>query len=124
MRVKRVKIGIKRFEEVLEGVKETMKKIERGEKVKERRGYYFENLAAFRRALTEKRLEVLHVIKREKPSSVYELAKLLKRDVKNVTQDLEYLKQIGLVEIRRTKEKQERNITEVKYDKIDLQIAV
>jgi len=124
MRVKRVKIGIKRFEEVLEGVKETMKKIERGEKVKERRGYYFENLAAFRRALTEKRLEVLHVIKREKPSSVYELAKLLKRDVKNVTQDLEYLKQIGLVEIRRTKEKQERNIPEVKYDKIDLQIAV
>jgi len=124
MRVKRVKIGIKRFEEVLEGVKETMKKIERGEKVKERRGYYFENLAAFRRALTEKRLEVLHVIKREKPSSVYELAKLLKRDVKNVTQDLEYLKQIGLVEIRRTKEKQKRNIPEVKYDKIDLQIAV
>src|SRR3989338_2056156 len=124
MRVKRVKIGIKRFEEVLEGVKETMKKIERGEKVKERRGYYFENLAAFRRALTEKRLEVLYVIKREKPSSVYELAKLLKRDVKNVTQDLEYLKQIGLVEIRRTKEKQERNIPEVKYDKIDLQIAV
>ena len=124
MRVKRVKIGIKRFEEVLEGVKETMKKIERGEKVKERRGYYFENLAAFRRALTEKRLEVLHVIKKERPSSVYELAKLLKRDVKNVTQDLEYLKQIGLVEIRRTKEKQERNIPEVKYDKIDLQIAV
>jgi len=64
------------------------------------------------------------VVKREKPSSVYELAKLLKRDVKNVTQDLEYLKQIGLVEIRRTKEKQERNIPEVKYDKIDLQIAV
>ena len=124
MRVKRVKIGIKRFEEVLEGVKETMKKIERGEKVKERRGYYFENLAAFRRALTEKRLEVLHVIKREKPSSVYELAKLLKRDVKNVTQDLEYLKRIGLVEIRRTREKQKRNIPEVKYDKIDLQIAV
>ena len=124
MKVKRIKIGIKSFKEVLEGVKETMKKIERGEKVKERRGYYFENLAAFRRALTEKRLEVLHVIKREKPSSVYELAKLLKRGVKNVTQDLEYLKQIGLVEIRRTKEKQERNIPEVKYDKIDLQIAV
>jgi len=124
MKVKRIKIGIKSFKEVLEGVKETMKKIERGEKVKERRGYYFENLEAFRRALTEKRLEVLHVIKREKPSSVYELAKVLKRDVKNVTQDLEYLKQIGLVEIRRTKEKQERNIPEVKYDRIDLQIAV
>ncbi|OGW07074.1 MAG: hypothetical protein A2889_05205 [Nitrospinae bacterium RIFCSPLOWO2_01_FULL_39_10] len=124
MRVKRVKIGIKRFEEVLEGVKETMKKIERGEKVKERRGYYFENLEAFRRALTEKRLEVLHVIKKERPASVYELAKMLNRDAKNVTQDLEYLKNIGLVEIKRTREKKERTIPEVKYDRIDLQIAV
>ncbi|OGW12619.1 MAG: hypothetical protein A2W77_00990 [Nitrospinae bacterium RIFCSPLOWO2_12_39_16] len=124
MKVKKVKIGIKSLKEVLEDFAETAEAIERGEKVKRRRGYYFENLAAFRRALTEKRLEVLHVVKREKPSSVYELAKLLKRDVKNVTQDLEYLKQIGLVEIRRTKEKQERNIPEVKYDKIDLQIAV
>ena len=124
MRVKRVKIGIKRFEEVLEGVKETMKKIERGEKVKKRRGYYFENLEAFRRALTEKRLEVLHVIKKERPASVYELAKMLNRDAKNVTQDLEYLKNIGLVEIKRTREKKERTIPEVKYDRIDLQIAV
>ena len=124
MKVKKVKIGIKSLKEVLEDFAETAEAIERGEKVKRRRGYYFENLAAFRRALTEKRLEVLHVVKREKPSSVYALAKLLKRDVKNVTQDLEYLKQIGLVEIRRTKEKQERNIPEVKYDKIDLQIAV
>jgi len=124
MRIKRVKIGIKRFEEVLEGVKETMKKIERGEKVKERRGYYFENLEAFRRALTEKRLEVLHVIKKERPASVYELAKMLNRDAKNVTQDLEYLKNIGLVEIKRTREKKERTIPEVKYDRIDLQIAV
>ena len=124
MRVKRVRIGIKSFEEVLEGVKETMKKIERGEKVKERRGYYFENLEAFRRALTEKRLEVLHVIKKERPASVYELAKMLNRDAKNVTQDLEYLKNIGLVEIKRTREKKERTIPEVKYDRIDLQIAV
>lgn len=124
MRVKKVKIGIKSFEEVLEGVKDAMKKIERGEKVKRRRGYYFENLAAFRRALTERRLEVLHVIKKERPSSVYELAKILKRDAKNVTQDLEYLKQIGLVEIKRTKEKQERNIPQVKYDEIELKIAV
>lgn len=124
MRVKRVKIGIKRFEDVLEGVKDSMKAIERGEKVKKRSGVYFENLAAFRRALTEKRLEVLHVIKKEHPSSVYALAKILNRDAKNVTQDLEYLKQIGLVEIKRTKEKQERTIPQVKYDKIDLEIAV
>ncbi|HBO83643.1 MAG: hypothetical protein A2073_03615 [Deltaproteobacteria bacterium GWC2_42_11] len=124
MKVKKVKIGIKNLKEVLEDFARTAEAIERGEKVKRRRGYYFENLAAFRRALTQKRLEMLHVIKKERPASVYELAKMLDRDTKNVTQDLEYLKQVGLVEIRRTKEKQERNIPEVKYDKINLEIAV
>ncbi|MBI4379407.1 MAG: hypothetical protein HY578_09955 [Nitrospinae bacterium] len=57
MKVKKVKIGIKSLNEVLEGFAETAEAIERGEKVKKRRGIYFENLEAFRRALTEKRLE-------------------------------------------------------------------
>ncbi len=78
----------------------------------------------FFRAFTDKRLEVLRVIKKERPSSVYELAKILNRDAKNVTQDLEYLKDIGLVEIKRTREKKERTIPEVKYDRIVLEIAV
>lgn len=124
MRVKRVKIGIKSLEEVLENLAETAKAIERGEKVKKSRGIYFENLATFRRALTERRLEVLHVIKEEHPSSVYELSKILDRDIKNVTMDLEYLKEIGLVEIKRSKEKKERVIPEVNYDAIELLVTV
>ena len=124
MRIKKVKIGIKSFEDVLNNVKETMKKLERREKVKKERGIYFENLKAFRRALTEKRLEMLHVIKEKQPSSVYELAKILNRDIKNVTMDIEYLEQVGLVELKRTKEKRERIIPLVEYDKIDLEIAV
>lgn len=79
---------------------------------------------SFFKALTDKRLEILRMIKKKYPSSVYELAKILKRDAKNVTQDLEYLKDIGLVEIKKTKEKKERIIPSVDYDRIDLQIAV
>ena len=124
MRVKKVKIGIKNLKEVLENAKDVMKKIERGEKVKKSRGIYFENLATFRRALTEKRLEMLHEIKEKHPSSVYELAQILDRDIKNVTVDIEYLKEIGLVEIRRTKEKRERVIPEVNYDAIELLVTV
>lgn len=124
MRVKKVKIGIKSLKEVLEDFAETAKTIERGEKVKKSRGIYFENLATFRRALTEKRLEMLHVIKEKHPSSVYELAKTLDRDIKNVTMDLEYLKEIGLVEIKRSKEKRERVIPEVNYDAIELLVTV
>ena len=79
---------------------------------------------SFFKVMTDKRLEILRMIKKKHPSSVYELAKILKRDAKNVTQDLEYLKDIGLVEIKRTKEKKERTIPQVNYDKIDLEIAV
>ena len=124
MKVKRVKIGIKSLEDVLSNAKEVMKKLERGEKVKRESGVYFENLEAFRRALTERRLEMLHVIKEKHPSSVYELAKMLDRDIKNVNVDLEYLREIGLVEIKRSKEKRERVIPEVNYDVIELRVAV
>ncbi len=124
MRVKRVKIGIKSLEDVLSNAKEALKKLERGERVKKESGIYFENLEAFRRALTERRLEMLHVIKEKHPSSVYELAKMLDRDIKNVNVDLEYLREIGLVEIKRSKEKRERVIPEVNYDVIELRVAV
>ena len=124
MKIKKVKIGIRSLEDVLYNAREVMKKLERGAKVKKESGIYFENLAAFRRVITEKRLEMLHVIKERHPSSVYELAKMLDRDIKNVNMDLEYLKEVGLVEIRRSKEKRERVIPEVNYDVIDLQVAV
>jgi len=124
MKVKRVKIAIKSLEDVLSNAKEVMKKLERGEKVKRESGIYFENLEAFRRALTERRLEMLHAIKEKHPSSVYELAKMLDRDIKNVNVDLEYLRGIGLVEIKRSKEKRERVIPEVNYDVIELRVAV
>ena len=124
MKVKRVKIGIKSLKDVLSNAKEVMKKLERGEKVKRESGVYFENLEAFRRALTERRLEMLHVIKEKHPSSVYQLAKMLDRDIKNVNVDLEYLREIGLVEIKRSKEKRERVIPEVNYDVIELRVAV
>ena len=124
MRVRKVKIGIKSLDAVLGDVRDSMKKIARGENVKEESGVYFENLATFRRALTEKRLEMLHVIKKKRPSSIYALAKTLGRNIKNVTTDLEYLREIGLVEMKRSGEKRERIVPEVNYDKIGLEIAV
>ena len=124
MRIKRVKIGIKSLEDVLGNAREVMKKLGRGEKVKKESGIYFENLDAFRRTLTEKRLEMLHVIKEKHPSSVYQLAKILNRDIKNVNMDLEYLREVGLVEIKRSKEKRERVIPQVNYDIIELRVAV
>ena len=49
---------------------------------------------------------------------------MLDRDIKSVTTDLEYLKDIGLVEMKRSGEKRVRVVPEVNYDKIGLEIAV
>ncbi len=124
MRVKKIKIGIKGLGDVLDDFAEAAKAHQRGETVKKRSGIYFENLNTFRKALTQKRLEMLHIIKEKHPASVYELADILGRDIKNVTQDLEHLKEIGLVEIKDTKEKRKRLIPQVNYDTVAVEISI
>lgn len=124
MKVKNVKIGIRSLEEALKEAGDVMEKLSKGEKVKRQSGIYFENLEAMRRVLTEKRLEILHTIKKESPSSIYGLAKILHRDVNNVTDDLNYLKELGLVHLRQKKEGRKETVPTVDYDKIQLEIAV
>jgi predicted transcriptional regulator len=76
------------------------------------------------RIMTENRLRMLRVIRKEHPSSIYELAKFLKRDVKNTFDDIHFLADIGLIELRKTKEGRERNTPVVNYEKILLEIPV
>ena len=124
MKVKNIKIAIKSTEAFLEEAKSTMQKITVGEKVSIKKGLYFENLDAMRKALTPKRLQLLHTIKEKRPQSVYELAKFVNRDLKNVTQDLAFLERLGLVGLKKTKDKRAKTTPSVEYDKILLEIAV
>ncbi|HHT9126261.1 MAG TPA: HVO_A0114 family putative DNA-binding protein [Candidatus Brocadiia bacterium] len=124
MKVKNVKIGIRTKEEAFIEAKEVMNRLSKGEKVKMQTGVYFENLDAMRKILTEKRLEILHTIKEKHPSSTYELAKILHRDLTNVIDDLNYLKELGLVELKKSKTGREKTIPTVDYDKILLEIGV
>ncbi len=68
MRVKRVRVGIKSTREVLQDFVKTCKAIERGEKLKKEAGIYFEDIEAFRKALTPRRLELLRMIKKHHPN--------------------------------------------------------
>lgn len=124
MKVKNIKIAIRSDEELFGEVNAVWEKTERGEKVKKHAGLYFENLEAMRKVLTENRLKMLKVIKKEHPSSVYELAKLLKRDIKNTHDDVQILAGLGLVDLKKTKEGRERNTPVVNYEKILLEIQV
>jgi len=124
MRVKNIKIAIKGEKELFNEVKEVWGNIERGEKVKKHEAVYFESLEAMRKVLTEERLRIVKVIKKEHPTSIYELAKILGRDVKNTFDDVQFLAQAGLVELRKTKDVREKTTPEVNYDKILLEISV
>lgn len=124
MKVRKIKIEIKPTTQTLEEAKETMKKIMKGERVKKIKGLYFEDLESMRKVLTPKRLELLHKIKESNPSSLYELAKQLNRDLKNVTQDLEYLERLDLVKLNKTLQGRGKTTPLVGYDKILLEITV
>lgn len=124
MRVKRVKIGIKGLKEMLQDFVKTGEAIERGEKVKRERGIYFESTEAFRKALTTKRLELLRLIRKHHPKTMQELSKLADRDIKNVTQDVELLQNLGLVSTKKEKTGRKEVSPSVDYDAIELMIAV
>ncbi len=124
MRVKNIKIAIKGEKELFNEVKEVWKKLDRGETVKKHEAIYFESLDAMRKILTEERLRIVKVIKKEHPASIYELAKILGRDVKNTFDDVQFLAQAGLVELRKTKDIREKTTPKVNYDKILLEISV
>lgn len=121
MKIKRVKIEIKSLEEALNEAGEVFEKISRDEHVKKKTAIYFSNVKDMRKIITEKRLQLLKTIKDKRPASVYELAKLVGRDIKNVLQDIAYLKEIGLVDITETKDKK---IPHVSYDRIAFEVAI
>src|SRR3972149_1934956 len=124
MKVKRVKIGIKSVKKVLEDFVETGEAIERGERVKKEKGVYFENIEGFRKALTPKRLELLHLIKERHPESLQELARFAKRDMKSIVTDIKILEELDLIDMRRKKEGRRESVPTVEYDRINLDIAV
>ncbi len=124
MKVRNIKISIKSDEELFNEVKEVSRKLERGEKVKKHEGISFESLEAMRKVLTEERLRILKTIKKNHPQSIYELAKMLQRDIKNTFDDVQFLAQAGLIELKKTKNGREKTTPTVNYDKILLEIPV
>jgi predicted transcriptional regulator len=124
MRVKNVKIKIKDEKELFSEVKDVWGRLEKGEKVKKHEAIYFENLDVLRKVLTEERLRIVRMIKKGHPASIYELSKRLGRDVKNTFDDVQFLAQVGLVELKKSKAVRNKTTPEVNYDKILLEISV
>jgi predicted transcriptional regulator len=121
MKVKKIHIEIKPLDSALQEAAESFEKISQGKRVKKKTALYFSNIRDLRKVLTERRLELLKTIKDKKPSSVYELARMVDRDLKNVLQDVGCLHDLDMVEITETGEKK---IPTVDYDVLSLEVAI
>ena len=124
MRVKNIKIAIKSDPVLFSEIKQVWNSLEKGEKVQKHKGIYFENLDTMRKVLTEERLRILKTIKTKNPQSIYELAKLIGRDIKNTFNDVQFLAQVGLIELKKAKDGREKTTPQVNYDQILLEIPV
>jgi predicted transcriptional regulator len=124
MKVKKIDIGIKGLGESLKDFSEAWEKISSGKKVRKEEGIYFDSIDTMRAVLTNNRLLILKTIRECKPGSVYELAKMLNRDLKNVNQDLKMLSEVGLVTLEKTEADKKRVVPHVDYAKILLEIPV
>ena len=96
---KTLTIQIKSVGEAIEGFRETFKAVESGRRVRRHGGVYFTSIEAAWNLLTPNRLALLRVIRTKRPGSIYELAKMVGRDLKNVQDDLRLLERYGLVKM-------------------------
>jgi predicted transcriptional regulator len=118
------RIEIKSLEEGLKDFRATWKAVAAGKKVTPRRGTYFTSLEAARKVLTPKRLQLLRMIRQGRPDSVYQLARLVRRDFKNVHADIQALAAYGLVSLKRTQTGRRTTVPRVPFSAIEFRIAM
>ncbi len=85
----------------------------------------FSGMANLRQLLSNEKARILHVIKNEKPDSIYNLSKKLKRNFKSVNDDLKLLERFGFIEFTEEKSKNRiRHKPEVIIDNLTIHIRI
>lgn len=124
MKLKQVKITVKNRTQALKNFAEVLHQAKKGEDITPHYEVSFENIEALRKVLTEKRLELLHVIKEQSPDSIYELAQLVDRDINSVKDDIHVLEELGLISLEEIHEARRRVRPLLEFDRIQVEIAV
>lgn len=89
------------------------------------KGVFFTSLEAARNFLTPRRIELLTLIRKRSPRSIYELAKLAGRAFPSVHLDVSTLAKHGLLKLARPAHSRRRAVhPTVSYDSISLTIAL
>jgi predicted transcriptional regulator len=122
MKAKKVTMGIKSLRDGLQDFSNTFKALQKGEQVKPLpEGIYFTDFEAFRKAMTPQRFALLKMIREKHPDSISGLAEISARNIKNVSDDVRALVNLGLVEISQTGKNKAPHL---RYEKITVELAV
>ncbi len=124
MNVKNIKLTIRDTKTTLKEFATTLAKSRKGKAVVPHEEVSFQNIDTLRKVLTEKRLELLHVIKHHSPRSIYELAKIVNRDLKSVNTDIGVLVDLGLVSLETLRQERIRTRPIVAFNKLHVEIAI
>ena len=123
--MKTMTFTIEPFTESLNRFKETFKAVQAGRHVEAQEVVGFTSLEAARNFLTRERLALLHTVKSRHPGSIYELAKMTGRDLKNVQDDVRILEQHGLLRIaKQPRGSRQVKVPSVPFEEIALRIAI
>ena len=63
-----------------------------------KRAHDFSDVKILRSLLSNEKSRILYILKTKKPKSIYALAKILGRDIKQVREDLATLERFGFIE--------------------------
>ena len=98
MKLKRAKIVIQSIGDVKKEWRAALKGKVRS--IQARNEVVFLSLESLAKLLTQARLQLMATIVKEKPKSIYALAKLVRRDFKNVHSDVLLFSELGFIELK------------------------
>ena len=85
----------------------------------------FSGISALRQLLSNEKARILNAIKHRKPSSIYELAKMLNRGFKSVNDDIKLLERFGFIELTEEKTKNRvRHKPEIVVDSMTIHFRI
>jgi len=71
--------------------------------------FSFKGLASLRSLLSNEKARIINVIKTRNPKSIYNLAKMLQRDFKSVSEDIKLLEEFGFIDLIKKTQAREKD---------------
>jgi len=121
MKMKHAKIIIRSVDSIKKDWKAALKGKKKG--IRQNEEIIFTGIETIAKVFSKTRMEILRAIILEKPNSIYELAKIVDRDFKNVHSDVKLLSEIGLVDLQETKDARNGLRPVAKFSGIELDLA-